>query len=77
MALLVIGEVLGLVDAVSSFKLCAVDLKLKRIEDDIVEAILLVNVCGNRDGALVTEVPTKLNIMEEDCIVGGLDPAMR
>jgi hypothetical protein len=44
------------------------------VEHEITEAIVLADIRGDGDGALVTKLATELKVVERNGVVSGLDP---
>ena len=74
MALLLICDILSLMTALPSLELRTVNLQLVRVEDKIIEAILLLDLGLDRDCALVGEVPAKFDIVDGYVVVQGFRP---
>jgi hypothetical protein len=45
-----------------------------RVQNDVIEPIILLNGCVDCDSALVTKAATKLEVVKGDSVVRGLDP---
>jgi hypothetical protein len=46
------------------------------VEHKVTETIVLADIRGDGDGALVYKLATKLEIVERDGVVSGLDPVV-
>lgn len=75
LGLLIVGDIRRLNGLLRLIVRClhvhAVDLELVCIAGNLVHALL--DVQSNLDSALVTEVATKLEVIQRDCIIGRLD----
>jgi hypothetical protein len=64
MAFLLIGDILGFIDAFSGPELRAVHLELVSIDHEVSEAVFLIDLCFDGNGALIGEVTAKLDVMD-------------
>lgn len=76
MALLLVGNVLCLAGALAGLELGAVELELVRIENQVVEAILFVDVGRDCNSALVGEAASELDVVNGHMVVRGFGPGV-
>jgi len=54
-----------------------VDLELVGIEDEVVPTLIVLDVQGDGNGALVAEFPAEFDVMNGEFVVGGFRPVLR
>lgn len=74
MTFLFIGDILGFIDAFSGLELRAVHLELVSIDHEVSEAVFLIDLCLDGNGALVGEASAKLDVMDGEIIVRRFGP---
>jgi hypothetical protein len=53
-----------------------VDLELMGVKNEVIEAIVLVDLCGDGNSAFVAKLAAELDVVEGERIVRGLCPVM-
>ena len=74
MAFLLVGDILGLIDAFSGLELRAVQLELVSIDHKVSEAVFLIDLRLDGNGALIGEATAKLDVMDGEIIVRRFGP---